>query len=180
MPDINDLKKKFQEVREAIYKELPDVVLLLTVTAKSIAEKKLRQQGMGAKYSETTYPAFFLEGKEKSGAGKKYIEKAIEDDVEVNWKGLRQAEGLPTDFVNLSFTNKMWAGMGPQTPYWKDGVVYSPLGGNTIEVVNKMNWNYDRYGDFLGKQLGKDEIAVLQVVAKNKVIKILKLKGLIK
>jgi hypothetical protein len=186
MADLNDLQRRLQKVRQEILNSLPDLSRLNTITAKALIERKIRQQGFGAMYSGNKLPAWFFDGKEKSNAGAAYIEsvkkkdEAAKDGEEtgMTWADLRRAEGLPTDHVDLGFTNKMWAGMGPQTPYYKgEGQIVCPLGGNSAEVVNKMNWNRDRYGDYLGKSLGPEEIKILTQVMLEQIQLIFKNNG---
>lgn len=179
MADIEDLNERINRLKQSIYDALPDIATKVTVSAKALAERNVRNDGFGADYSNNTIPAFFLKGKAKSNAGEKFIEDAEKADEEINWKELRMAEGLPVDKVNLSFTNKMWAGMGPQKPYWAAGLIYCPLGGNNQEVVNKMNWNRDRYGDWIGKVLQNKEIKVLQQIVVTDVTDLLKQSGII-
>lgn len=170
MADIQELGNKIRAIREAIKTALPDLAIQNSINAKSIIERNIRVVGFGAQYSGNKIPAWLFEGKEKSNAGKNYIEsvkkkdaKAKEDeDQGMTWADLRMAEGLPTDHVDLSFTNKMWAGITPLKPYYENGILYAPLGGTTQETVNKLNWNRDRYGDFMGKMLGDKELEALR------------------
>lgn len=186
MADINDLQRRLQKVKQEIQNSLPDLSRLNTITAKALIERKVRQQGFNAAYSGNKLPAWFFDGKEKSNAGAAYIAgvkakdaKAEEgEETGMTWADLRRAEGLPTDHVDLSFTNKMWAGMGPQNPYYKgEGQIVCPLGGNSQEVINKMNWNRDRYGDYLGRMLGPDEIKILTQVVLDEIKIIFKNNG---
>lgn len=161
MPDINDLRARLLKLKQEIQQALPDIALTNTITAKALVERKIREVGFGAKYSNNKLPAWFFLHKEKSKAGEAYIKSKIKDKERMNWSDLRQAEGLPVDHVDLSFTNKTWAGLGPQQPYFEGDIIICRLGGNTVEVVNKLNYNRIRYGDFFGKVLGKKEVDIL-------------------
>lgn len=172
MANLEDLKRRLKQVKNEIEKKLPDFAVQNTIEAKALIERNIRAVGFGAHYSGNKLPTWFFEGKAKSGAGEAYIERIKKQDAKLpegeeggmTWADLRKAEGLPTDHVDLSFTNKMYAGMGPQEPYFNGGIVVCPLGGNTVEVVNKLNWNRDRYGDFLGKMLTPKELDLLRVI----------------
>lgn len=185
MAELNDLIQQIQNIRQQLQQALPDIALANTVIAKALVERKIRNIGFGVKYSNNRVPAWFFLGKELNGTGKAFLAAKIKkDELEthtqdgvkyygeengITWAQFRQAQGLPVDHVNLSYTNKMWAGIGPQQPYFENGVIICPLGGNTVEVVNKLNWNRDRYGDFFGKVLGKDEVQILTVAVVERV-----------
>lgn len=188
MPSIEELKAQIHQVRQQLFQQLPDIALRNTIIAKGMAEKNIREIGFGAKYSGNKLPAWFFDGKQKSDAGKAYIKRVEKrdeknattkngvityaEDSGMTWAELRQAEGLPIDHVDLGFTNKMWAGLGPQEPYFRGTMIICPLGGSTREVVDKLNWNRQRYGDFLGRVLGETELEMLTLVARNRLKKV--------
>lgn len=172
MADLNDFTNRLHSIREAMRQRLPDIAVLMTMTAKGLAERNIREAGFKAVYSSYEVPAFFLKGKAKTKAGEALVEKNIDDGVDMNWADLRRGEGLQAGFVDLSFTNKMWAGMFPRNPYWEGDKVFAPLGGNNEEVIDKMNWNKERYGDFIGKVLTKKEIELLFEVVRDEIDKI--------
>ncbi len=185
MADIDDLIKRLQAVREEFISALPDIAVETTITAKALVERNIREIGFGAQYSNTKVPAWFFLHKAKSNAGEAFIEKKIKQDEKgtktkdgkkiyppdegMAWRDLREAEGLPVDHVDLSFTNKLWAGLGPQEPFFEGQIIRCPLGGNTQEVINKLNWNRARYGDFFGKVLQQKEIDILTGVVVDRV-----------
>lgn len=177
MANIEELRERIKAVRQQVFDKLPELAIQNTILAKALIEKNVRDVGFGAEYSGTAIPAFFFKGRELNKQGEAFIEEKIEADENMTWADLRRAQGLPTDHVNLSYTNKMWAGMGPQTPVYKDGVIVSNLGGNTQEVVDKMNWNKARYGDFLGKVLTQKEVEILTQVLIDELGVILKNNG---
>jgi hypothetical protein len=170
MADIQELANKIRAIREAIKTALPDLAIQNTINAKAIIERNIREVGFGAKYSGNKIPAWFFEGKEKSKSGEAFIESVKKKDAKakegeeqgMTWAELRRAEGLPTDHVDLSFTNKMWSGLTPLKPYYENGVLYVPLGGTTQETVDKLNYNRDRYGDFMGKVITERELQALR------------------
>lgn len=182
---IDDIRRQLQRVKQELNEKLPDFALINTITAKALIERNIREFGFGAHYSGNKLPTWFFDGRAKSKAGEAFI-KAQEkrdaaakegDDTGMTWADLRRAEGLPVDHVDLGFTNKMWAGLGPQRPYYEGGRLHCPLGGSTKEVVDKLNWNRDRYGDFLGKVLTKKEIDILREVLTDEIAKVFENNG---
>lgn len=179
-------------MREAIQQKLPDIALTMCITAKAIAERNIRGKGFGAKYSENKVPAWFFVGKELNGSGTSFLESLTEskkkgkgkkkrEDIteggliegETTWGEFRGAQGLQNQFVDLGYTNKMWADMSPVEIKQEGGQVVAYLGGRTRENQDKMNYNRDRYGDFISKGLGEEAVPILAQVAIDEVIAVI-------
>lgn len=194
MPTADELKNKFQQIREAVIAKLPDIALTLAITGKALAERNIKDKGFTAKYSTNKVPAWFFLGKELNGSGKAFLEglgndkkkpkgatKKLEDiteadfiDGETNWGEFREAQGLQSAFVDLSYTNQMWADMQPvEVRQESDGRVVAYLGARTKENQDKMNYNRDRYGDFISLGIGKGGREILTDVIVDEVNKVI-------
>ncbi len=198
MADLKDLKERIKQIREAVENKLPDIAITLTLSAKAIAERNIKEKGFGAKYSETKVPAWFLHGKELNARGTKFLEdhgvnpqtgaqgegkkkrrkkKGDPDpgtfDRFTNWGEFRGAQGLQNMFVDLSYSNKMFANMQPVRIEQQGHIYRAPLGATNVEAQDKMNWNRDRYGDFIGKALSDQDRNTLTDVVVNEVVTIL-------
>jgi hypothetical protein len=181
MPDIKEFKAKLEALAQMARQKLPEIATSLTITAKALAERRIKEEGFGAQYSESKIPAWFLKGKELNGAGTTFLEQhgvnppgtpkktkrkkkgegLTEEEKLANWKEFRAAQGLQTGYVDLGYSNKMWAAMGPLSVVI-DGDIYSaPLGASNTQAQKEMNYNYDRYGDFVGKGLDNDDFNVM-------------------
>ena len=176
--DISVLIARLKEFRDTLPEVLPDVAVSVSMAGKAIAERVIKDKGFGEAYSATEVPAWFFEGKTLNGKGISYLkgleEKATEDEPALtNWAGLRRAQGLQTSYVDLSYSNKMWAGMFPQDVQVTLFDYIAPLGNNTTEGQNKMNWNYERYGDFIGKVLTGDNLDTLYNVAYDELVRLM-------
>lgn len=197
MANLDDLRKRLQQIREAVTVKLPDIAVAVTVSAKALAERNIKDKGFAAKYSDTRIPAWFLHGKELNASGTKFLEdrgvtpagqqgqakkkrrKKGETgdpghfDKLTNWKEFRGAQGLQIDHVDLSYSNKMWANMQPVRVEQRGDIIVAPLGATNTEAQDKMNWNRDRYGDFIGKAIGDAERQILTDVVVAEVVNIL-------
>lgn len=197
MPDIEALKKRLDEIRQAVRKSLPDIATQVTLSAKAIAERRIKDDGFGAMYSQNKIPAWFLYGKELNQSGTKFLEnhgvnvqgkqgdpkkkrrkkKGDPDpgkfDKLTNWGEFRAAQGLQNSHVDVSYSNKMWANMQPKTPEEDGDIVRAPLAATNTEAQNKMNWNRDRYGDFIGKALKPEDFNLLGEVVTTEILAIL-------
>lgn len=196
MPDLNDLKKRLQMLREEMVKRMPDIAATLTLSAKAMAERKIVDEGFGRKYSENKVPAWFLHGKEINAKGTKFLaDRGVGTDGKqgdakkkrrkkkgdpdpgsfsklTNWKEFREAQGLQTEHVDLHYSNQTFANMQPVKIVQEGNVVMAPLGATNVEAQNKMNWNRDRYGDFIGKALDEKAREQLTEVVIGEVAKV--------
>lgn len=198
MPDLNELKEKLKQIRQAVEERLPEIAVTLTISAKALAERNIKEVGFGVRYSQNKIPAWFLAGKELNQKGTKFLQDRgvntetgaqgeakkklrkkgqTEDpghfDKMTNWGEFRAAQGLQIDHTDLSYSNKMWANMQPVRVEQKGQVYLAPLGATNTEAQNKMNWNRDRYGDFIGKALKEEDRATLATVVMDEVVKVI-------
>jgi hypothetical protein len=189
MADMNDLKERLKQIAEAVRNKLPDIAVTLTISAKALAEREIRNQGFGSVYSKNKIPAWFLDGKELNGAGAAWLDAKKKKDAKnthvqdgqkfypadygTNWGEFRAAQGLQTAHVDLGYTNMMWSNMQPVRVEQKGDVYLAPLGGTNTETQDKMNWNRDRYGDFIGKVLTDEHRLLLIDVVVAEVVNVL-------
>lgn len=193
MATIADLQERLREAKKELLAALPELAIENTINGKALAERKIREIGFGAKYSGNRVPAWYFVGQQLNKAGENYLinktkldeknskivngERVYAPDSGVTWGELRQAQGLQVDHVDLGYTNKMWAGLVPEAPYFEDGKIICQLAGNNTEVINKLSFNFQRYGDFFAKVLGPKEIEVMTLALADKINTILINKG---
>jgi hypothetical protein len=185
MPDISELQRQIREARQAVLNALPEIATENAINAKALAERKIRQVGFGAKYSGNRVPAFYFIGEELNAQGRKYLEDKIKKDEKethvqdgvkfysedngLTWGEFRKAQGLQADHVDLGYTNKMWAGLVPEAPFYQEGKIICRLAGNSVEVINKLSWNYKHYGDFFAKVFGPPELQALTAATVDRI-----------
>lgn len=198
MADVQELKNKLQQIQDALRAKLPDIAVTLTLSAKAIAERKIKDEGFKASYSKNKIPAWFLHGKELNAQGTKFLEnhgvkpdgtqgtakkkrrkkKGDPDpgnyDTLTNWGEFREAQGLQSGHVDLSYSNKMWAGMKPVRVEQKGDRYLAPLGATNIEAQDKMNYNKARYGDFIGKVIDEPARDAMGQVVLDEVSEVIK------
>ena len=119
MSDLAELIKRLKAFRDAIPEVMPQVATSVSMSAKALAERTIKDKGFGKTYSTTKVPAFFMYGKELNKKGKTYIEqlekKADEENPALlNWGEFRGAQGLQNKYVDLTYSGKMWSSMFPQ------------------------------------------------------------------
>lgn len=182
MANLDDFKNRTKQIREALAERLPAIAETLAISAKAMAERRMKSQGFGILYSQNPVPAWFFRGKELNQRGTTFLNtgkvkgkktgkpKPLE---ETTWGEFRTAQGLQSAFVDLSYSNKMWANMAPVEVQERGPVVIAYLGATNKEAQNKMNWNRDRYGDFIRKSLNDEDGKILAEVVINELAAVL-------
>ena len=163
-------------------RDLPDILKeaaeVVSLSGKAIAERTIKDKGFGEQYSNTKVPAWFMDGRELNAPGSTFIARKkkakTEEERLTNWKEFREAQGLQTGHVDLSYSNEMWSGMLPQPPFQKGDIFLAPLGHTNQEGQKKMNWNRDRYGDFIGKNLKGENFDAMANVAVEEILRLIK------
>ena len=163
--------KRFEEQLDSILLETASV---MANDAVGLASHTITEKGFGETYSNKLVPTFFFYGKELKASGKAYLEK-LDDDPNsegTNWGLFRKAQGRQNSFVDLNYSTKMWGGMRPDDPQKVGTTYFCYLGHNNQEGRDKMNWNFQRYGDFIGKAL-KGQEDILREVAQENIEKVI-------
>lgn len=165
MATLRDLINNLKEIEQALPEVLKQSATVMAHDAKALAERIIKDKGFGAVYSSTEVPSIWFYEKTLNASGKTYLDNL--DDGATSWGDFRQAQGLQNRFVDLSYTTRMWTGMRPDDVIEKDGIYICWMGHNDNEGRDKMNWNFERYGDFLGKALEGQEDILSEVASEN-------------
>ena len=173
MAEIRQLIENLKKIQDNLQQTLLDSASIIAHDALGLAEQTILDKGFGEVYSNNYIPSYFLEGKEINAGGLSYLQKVADDpEVGANWKGFRKAQGLQTGFVDLSYSRTMWQGLRADEPQNEGSKYFCFIGHNNVEGQKKMNWNFARYGDFIGKGLkGQEEL--LQSVAEENIRQLL-------
>lgn len=176
--DIGVLIARLKEFRDTLPEVLPDVAKSVSLTGKAMSERIIKDKGFGKLYSETKVPAWFMEGKALNNSGNTYIKSlqkaATEDEpATTTWGDFRKAQGLQDKYVDLTYSGKMWAGMFPQDVQVNLFTYIAPLGNNSKEGQEKMNYNFERYGDFIGKVITGDVLDAMYNVAYDELVRLI-------
>jgi len=173
MEDINALVNKLKGFRDKLPEVLPTLATTVSLTGKALAERVIKDQGFGKTYSENKLPINYFWGKFLNNRGLAYLQsnKVAQDGT--TWGDFRKAQGLQDRYVDLTYSGKMWAGMFPQEVEINLFSYVAPLGNNTIEGQKKMNWNRERYGDFIGAVLVGDNLEIMKRTAYDELVRIM-------
>lgn len=180
MASLEDFKERLKNLEAAIQVEFPKIVTTIALSAKALAERRIREQGFGKKYSTKKIPAFFFKGKELNASGRTFLEGLEEGEKTeeellglTNWGEFRAAQGLQNDHVDLGYTNKMWASIAPGEVTVVDKVYTCLLGSTNEEGRKKMDWNFARYGDFISAGLNDDDRKILSDIQASEIKRVI-------
>lgn len=154
MADLNDLIKKLNEAADKIDQELPSLLLESEITAKSLVQKRIQDEGKdkdGKKigdYSQNKIPAFFYLGKGTKKSDVK-VRKAIKEKKKLSYADFRRLDGKQNKFVDLTFTGQMFRDIGvteTNNNSKEASIVIAPKTKRSEEVAG---YNTERFGNFL-------------------------------
>ena len=112
-------------------------------TSKGIYVDSL--DGNYAEYSTNPIPSWFFNGKQRNQAGSEFIKK----NRITTWHQFRQAQGLTSEKVNLSYTNRMWTSISIVRTAQIDGGVMVVIGSTDDRVQRYLPFLAKRYGNFI-------------------------------
>lgn len=150
--DENAFLSNLRALRQRLETELPNVLLATVVdTTSQIRNRSIENgifvdaiEGAKATYSTNEIPTFFFKAKVKNQGGRDYLK----NNPLGTWHDFKQAQGMPGQYVNLSYTGRFWANLGPG-PLIQLGRVYSfEVSVSDGEVLKYADYLVDNYGEF--------------------------------
>lgn len=158
---LNEYIKNLDQFVTALNSDMGEIMLSAGVQAKSDIQERIQERGLddqdnplkygsGTPYSEKDVPAFFYDTKDALNAGGVgLIEESLENGDGISYADWREANGLQTDHVDLTFTGRMWQNIGIRNLKTGQNIAIVQIGGKNDESQNKLNWNSQRYGDLM-------------------------------
>ena len=134
--------------------------LLIAKEARALIVRRIQNTGKDynqkqlGKYSNNPLPLFWYDDV-LSSSQKKQAKKLQKQKGGVSYKDARKIAGRRTDFVDLTFTGKMWAGTVALIESADANSVTAVIKGRNKETQDKLNYNSKRYGNVL--RLTKNE-----------------------
>lgn len=164
---VEQYRQRLQSAKARLVAALPVLAEDLAVSTLSVVKDRSINEGIevdGSKKNYTTNQVY------TSGFKKKVLNKGgaayIAANKKGNWHGLRKAQGLRSDPVNLSYTNRMWTGIQVlSSAITGEGKVHTVVGAADQETEGKLAGNVERYGDFL--EPTPEELEMQQLVIKD-------------
>jgi hypothetical protein len=147
---------------EAVQLAGPRLALLKATVLLALITLRVQNQGLvGERYSTHLIPTFFFKKEVLNGGGRAYIKK----NRLGTWQGLKAAEGQPTSSVNLTHSGRMFRSLAA-SPYAAEGAVfYARIVAADREGARKVEYNLQRYGNWLLPTASEEAEANAAVVA---------------
>jgi hypothetical protein len=166
---IEEFLQKLTRIRSDIEKDGEPIMERAAISARALIERRIKEEGIG-KYSENKKtPAFRFYGKgtnkSKEAAFIKQKSKKVDGEPQyTNWKEFRESQGLQTSHIDLTYTGRMFNNL-KVTNVGKLGQLkfVATLSNDQELEAKKMEWNTERYGEFL-KTNDKEEEMLTRVI----------------
>lgn len=151
---IKELQRRFSDLIKDLEKERNNECLVisnevLALVKRRIINKKVLADGEPlGNYSEALVPYWFYQGKETNRDNAKAVAELFEKKgYFASYKDWREINNLPTDAINLSFTNKMWNTMKAyvvESKLFKVAISFKPT---KKPEQDKLGYHLERWPD---------------------------------
>ncbi len=152
---IDDFIDRVKRLKSELEKEGGPIMERTAMSARALIERRIKTEGIGSYSTKKSAPAFYFYGKgNNKGKEKDFIkEKSKKIDGEsqyTNWAEFRESQGLQSGHVDVTFSGRTWNNL-KVTNVDKVGQLrfVARLSNDQELEAKKMEWNTERYGEFL-------------------------------
>lgn len=175
---LEEFSENLKQLIQILPQQVSDVVGEAAITASSMVKNRITEKGIGEKYSnKKAIPAYLLVGKDYKRANniakaKAFVKRKNKAKELTNWKEFREAQGLPTENVNLTYTGHMLRDTNELEVEIAGMKVLGRVGGMNRETKDKLKWNRERFGNYT--DLTKEEKQIIgETIIKPKIIELI-------
>lgn len=173
--NISEKRAQLQRARMKIIELAPKLSEEIAVSTLSMVKNRSIEEGISVDGKESDKKDYSTKEVYTSSFKKKALNNAGRSYITANkkgtWGGFRQAQGLRSGKVNLSYTNRMWTSIQVIGGHpVSEGKYQSVIGSLDNETKAKISQNMKRYGAFLTPI--EDEILLAQDVIRARLIEI--------
>lgn len=145
--DLLAYAQQCEEAAQALEREAGRIALGMAQLSLSLTVLYIQRDGLPGKpkYSTKLIPTFFFNGKELNQAGKTYIKK----NKLGTWAGFRQAQGLPSAVVNVTYSGRTLRSLQPVLVSSGVGKAKASIRSSNAENQKILSYLLAKYGDFL-------------------------------
>lgn len=154
--------------------QAPRIVQVQAQTALALVTLRIQSQGLGVPYSTKGVPVYFFEGRAQNAAGRDYIKRKEKEKGKARlgtWQEFKQAQGYGSTSVNLTYTGRMFRSLTTIFAGFSGLIYTARIVASDQEEAQKVQYNMDRYGDFLQPQGA--EVAEVAEVAQVELARII-------
>lgn len=164
MADLQDVINALRETAETLDKRIPELLVEQEITAKSLVQDRIQETGKDSKggqlgiYSQTKIPAFFFFGKGTKATDSK-LKVLAKEGKKISYADFRKLDGKQSQYVDLTFTGKMWRETGLIREEVSKNQAVIVIGQTTPRSKEVAGYMADKYGNFL--ELSQEEIDII-------------------
>ncbi len=141
---MDSLADRARRAKQQLLLQAPRLVLTYAGDGLALVRLRIQRDGLpGRSYSTNPIPGFWLEP--TNAAGRAYVKK----EKRPTYKGLRQAQGMETRFVNLTYTGAQWRSLIAAPAGLSGAIATARIVASDAENAQKLQYNLKREGDFL-------------------------------
>lgn len=153
---LTDYVQSLRNLRQDLIESRPQEALRMANDTYALAKRRIINGGEKAdgsrfgRYSEAVVPYWYYRGKETNRDNAAAVRDLLDRfGYFASYKDWRQVNNLPTDKINLSFTNSMWKNTrGFVVETGEDYVIISIHASNRKDQ-DKLNYLSGRFGNLL-------------------------------
>lgn len=148
--NIDEFIKRVDEAIAIYDFEMSNIADMVALAALALVRVNIQNSGeIGRKYSNNKLPLFFFNDRALNGGGRAALERAKKDGEGLSYEEWRQANGLQTAFVDLTFSGRMLQNLQITERTKTDQFYKTIINASEKENLDKISWNHERFGDFL-------------------------------
>lgn len=175
MQQLQDLIQKLTNVRDELPKEAERVAVSMASNHKAVVVQRIREKGIpGEQYSNKGVKPELIENnsyaRQNSAGFDRMIKQKKKNNELVSWKDVREANGLQTNHVDFSFSNRTLNNLSVVSVEVSGFVAKAYLGNTNTEEAYRLMNGYKQYGDFLAPN--NEERELLSIVVEEMVNKL--------
>jgi hypothetical protein len=145
-----EISRQWANIATELREQGPAIALRMAQTGLTLVKERSINEGIsvdGQKAEYTTKEGYKsgLKSKALNASGRSYAGSGGKG----NWQGLRAAQGMKTDAVNLSYTNRMWTAIRPVQQVQVGNRYLVFIGCSDAGAFATLMGNIKRYGNFM-------------------------------
>lgn len=165
MATLNDAINSIKSLTNELEVKIPLIITASNVTAKSLVQNRIQETGKNSKgsklgdYSDNGISPHFYFGKGSKSTDAK-LRSLQKKGQKVSYSDFRRLDGKQNKHVDLTFTGRMWRGIGLVQSNTSNNRTTVKIGPKDTRTDKVSESNSRRYGNFLN--LSSDEVDELE------------------
>lgn len=177
---IDEAIARIDRIISSFDNDMLRIIEEVSINAQTLIIHRIQTSGIGEEYSNKKgVPAYLylldeerLDTEKTKAFVKKRAKSKDPEERFVNWSDIREAHGNQVEFVDLTFTGRMFQNVGVIITEKRGNQYVTTIAGFDEETRKKMQWNAKRYGNFFSSS--KNEVTMLENLMQKRVVELTK------